>query len=315
MIKKRIAIVLSAFLAVAMATWFFLAREASRTTPIQSAEPAFAEKYRATSQIPSTEQARQVSKTSLPRSMAEEFENATDLRAFYDKYAVDLNRATPETRYFLQKALMQCFLVANKGIEGAKAIMVKTIPPNDPNKELRLAAKTKIEFDRCAGFQGRAITIDEIDEMGRLAIDGKCPLALAENLTRQLYTDEPGKADEAKEIAKKLLEQRNPYAFTQVAAFISTGQPIQKMGDETISKEVFAGAWSLAECHYGADCGPNNKTLLAVCAGFGQCGADSVEDFVKKFVIKSSDDYEKILKYRDYLIAAIDKQDWSKLGL
>jgi hypothetical protein len=248
-----------------------------------------------------------------PLPVAREYENSTDLSAFYTKYsAAGRGALDPETKYFIAQALEDCYALSHAGWESAKdAFQQNTLPLDSPIKLYRQQA-FETSLQNCRGFDGKLINIAEIMTLLREAAESGEPRALARSL---LFKDFAESKFESFELVKRLLATRDPYVIRDVGAYLSRGEDVWLMGDndQPVPVRVMAVAWELVACDFGLDCGASSRLVQNQCALSGHCGVASYEDWLRQYGEPASR-YREIMRIRGEISAALQTQNWELLG-
>lgn len=94
-------------------------------------------------------------------------------------------------------------------------------------------------------------------------------------------------------------------AHTNFVVLASTGTSLSDMPIAT---------WDVVACHYSAQCGPENTTVLARCANEGHCDVTNLEEYYRRYVWTAEEAarYDALLPL---LRDLIDKEDTSLLSI
>ena len=94
-------------------------------------------------------------------------------------------------------------------------------------------------------------------------------------------------------------------AHTNFLVLASTGTSLSDMPITT---------WDVVACHYSAQCGPENTTVLARCANEGHCDVTNLEEYYRRYVWTAEEAarYDALLPL---LRDLIDKGDTSLLSI
>jgi len=230
----------------------------------------------------------------LPRSIAESFQHAADLRSFVELHRDGLSN--PETAYYVSQALEECAALRVLNEDGGA-------------RSVEMAASVALTTP-CRGFDGRVIEPGEIVALLNLAALGNEPHAIARML---LFRDiAASKADVIDELPA-LLATRDPTVVRDVGAFLSKGEAVWRFGSEEVPADAAAIAWELAACDLGYACGPASRIVLAQCAFEGRCDGGRYEDLLMRH--EHPGVMADAQRLRGGILRALREHDWRWLGL
>ena len=268
-------------------------------------------------------------------SVAQEFRQSRDLKAFADALLARQDSLTHEERYYLARALETCAFATAMNDDLAAAAQkrrrqfLSTLPPTDPDAARRIAAYDAADdTQRCLGFQGARIAQKQFDDLFRQASEGGDPRAQARMLVAELNKNlssgkggpEGGKPVGTEDFQRiiSLLETKDSDAMVLVAQFLAQHRLIGELRigplGEVPEPSSLVGAFSLVACDFQPTCSTFNHEALQACAYAGYCSAGSYEELYANF-IASPWAYSQALRYRDIIHDAIETRNWSLLGL
>ena len=124
----------------------------------------------------------------------------------------------------------------------------------------------------------------------------------------------PTLSDQQLDTLREVARSGDPYAVMIVGSLLAStwGDLLIRAGpdERPIDQRAFYDAWTLAACTTGYDCGPTNNTLLNGCVQNGNCGSQSLEEYLY-FYGNSPQQSQLINEYRSQLIRAMQGGDWS----
>jgi hypothetical protein len=230
----------------------------------------------------------------FPRSIAENFQRAADLRSFVELHRDGL--ANPETAYYVSQALEEC-------------AALRVFYEDRDARWVEVAATAALTAP-CRGFDDRIIEPREIVALLSLAALGNEPHAIARML---LFRDIAASKDDVIDELPGLLATRDPVVVRDVGAFLSKGEAVWRFGGEEVAAGTAAVAWELAACDLGYACGPASRIVLAQCAFEGRCEAGGYEDALMRY--EHPDVMAEAQRLRPGILRALREHDWRWLGL
>jgi hypothetical protein len=268
-------------------------------------------------------------------SVAAEFRQSRDLKAFADTLLARRDSLDHEERYYLARALETCAFATAMNDDLAAASdkrrrqFLATIPPADPEATRRIAAYDAADDTRrCLGFQNSRIAQKQIDDLYREASEGGDARAQARMLVAELNKNlsaPKGGADAGKPVGNDdfqriigLLETRDADAMVLVAQFLAQHRLIGELrigpNGEAPEPASLVGAFSLVACDFQPTCATFDREALQACAYAGYCSAGSYEELYANF-LASPWSYAQAMRYRGIIHSAIETRNWSLLGL
>lgn len=264
----------------------------------------------------------------LKSALAIEFENAKQLKAFYDRYAANPEAASPELKYFAASAIENC-VGRGRGTgpsDADRARFQSKLKENDPNNPLRVAAFERVS-QACEGFQSLNLTSADALKLFREAAAAGNPGAkvavAAEDYREQTRMarglEERRMSEEQLATLRDSLATGDPFAIQRAGNLLnwqSTQLAERKIGPEgdPFNPRDFAPAWTLAACDRGANCGADAYRVLNGCAQQGACGYTSLETYLQYNEL-APNVYANAQQYRSMILDAISQGRWDWLGI
>lgn len=272
----------------------------------------------------------------LKSALAREFEQARQLKQFYDRYAANPDAASAELKYFAASAIETCAgrgrglssaVVGSSTLTDADRAKFQTkLKDNDPANAQRLAAFERVN-QVCDGFQSLNLTGADATKLFREAAAAGNPGARVA-VAAEEYREQSRAARGVEE--RRLSEDQ----LTSVREGLATGDPfaIQRAGtllswgstqladrgigpnNEPFNVRDLAPAWTLAACDRGANCGADAYRVLNGCAQLGACGYDSLETYMQYNELPPNA-YANAQQYRSMILDAIEQRRWDWLGI
>ena len=244
-----------------------------------------------------------------PAVLARQFETARDLKSFLD--ALGRNPSDAEEKAYVAMALQACMRVATLGVDKEIEAFKARLPPNHEHNALRTAMFTG-SMERCRGFEGHPIAIEEIKKLKDDAYAAGSTLVAAERL-QQIQ------ASQGREIAgqmlKRVVEGGDPIAILNSLSIVREGQLVQLSDlNPNSSSTIVSNAWMLLACDFGLDCGQTSGVVRAHCASLGQCGAENLEAVLQRG-LPGTDEAAAVAAARVRLREAIVQGNWTAIGL
>lgn len=272
----------------------------------------------------------------LKSALAREFEKATQLKQFYDRYAANPDAASAELKYFAASAIETCAgrgrgfgsgVVGGSSLTDADRAKFQTkLKENDPANGQRLAAFERVN-QVCEGFQSLNLTGADAQKLFREAAAAGNPgarVALAAEEYREQVrsargTDERRLSEEQLSSVRDGLSTGDPFAIQRAGQLLSWGSSQltdRRIGpnNEPFNVRDFAPAWTLAACDRGANCGADAYRVLNGCAQLGACGYDSLETYMQYNELPPTA-YANAQQYRAMILDAIEQRRWDWLGI
>lgn len=272
----------------------------------------------------------------LKSALAREFEKATQLKQFYERYAANPDAASAELKYFAASAIETCAgrgrgfssgVVGGSSLTDADRAKFQTkLKENDPANGQRLAAFERVN-QVCEGFQSLNLTGADAQKLFREAAAAGNPgarVALAAEEYREQVrsargTDERRLSEEQLSSVRDGLSTGDPFAIQRAGQLLSWGSSqLTDRGigpnNEPFNVRDFAPAWTLAACDRGANCGADAYRVLNGCAQLGACGYDSLETYMQYNELPPTA-YANAQQYRAMILDAIEQRRWDWLGI
>lgn len=268
-------------------------------------------------------------------SVAAQFRQTRDLKAFAEALLARKDSLDREERYYLAKALETCGFATSINDDLAAASekrrrqFLATIPVTDPEAAKRIAAYDAADdTQRCLRFQGERITQKQIDDLYRQASEAGDPRAQARTLVAELnrslgtpksnVESDRALGNEDFQRIISLLETRDAEAMVMVAQFLAQHRLIGELRigptGETPEPASLVGAFSLVACDFQPTCPAFDREALQACAYAGFCSAGTYEELYANF-LASPWSYSQAMRYRGVIHTAIETSNWSLLGL
>jgi hypothetical protein len=272
----------------------------------------------------------------LKSALAREFEKATHLKEFYDRYAANPDAAGAELKYFAASAIETCtgrgrgfgtgVVGGNSSADAELAKFQAKLKANDPTNAQRLAAFERVN-QICEGFQSLNLTGADALKLFREAAAAGNPgarVALAAEEYREQVrsargTEERRLSEEQLNSVRDGLSTGDPFAIQRAGQLLSWGSSqLTDRGigpnNEPFNVRDFAPAWTLAACDRGANCGADAYRVLNGCAQLGACGYDSLETYMQYNELPPTA-YANAQQYRAMILDAIEQRRWDWLGI
>ena len=258
-----------------------------------------------------------------------EYLEAKQYRALYDRLRSSAEGQTAEGRLVLYELLRNSATVTEgKRYQWKPAIpkreeFVAAIAATDPQRERRIAAYDEFTANRCAGFDGVAITQAELDNKLNHAAAGGDPRARAMAIEQEQMIarrtqgrDTATISDTQIDNLKQVLATQDPEAIRIAGRVLSNSWAdyALRLGpdQQPVEPRAFMNAWLVLACEYGQPCGSDTPRLQQACALQGHCDAQNFPDYLYYFS-SSPHDSQLLVQYRATLRQAIETGDWSQL--
>ena len=266
---------------------------------------------------------------SAPATVFGEYVQAKQYRALYERLKSSAEGETAEGRLVLWEILRNCATIT----EGRRYNYRPPVPkrddfiaglgPADPQRDQRIAAFDEFSANRCAGFEGIAITQAELDRVLQASASAGDPRARALQVEQDLWMqrrqqgrDGVALTDATIDSLKQVLASKDPEAIRVAGRVMANtwADTSLRIGadQQPVEARAFMNAWLVLSCEYGAPCGTDTPRMQQACALQGHCGAQSYPDYVYYYAA-SPYDSQLTQQYRAILQNAIETGDWSQL--
>lgn len=267
----------------------------------------------------------------LKSALAIEFEKATQLKIFYDRYIANPDGADAETKYFAAVAIETCVgrtRGAAPASDADRERFQSRLKENDPNNPQRIAAFNRVTA-MCEGFAGTNLTAADAAKLYAEAAAAGNPgakVALAANQ----FNDQTRAGNARGVDARRLSEDQlalvrdglasgDPFAIQragQLLTWNSTQLADRRLGPsgDPFNPRDWGAAWTLAACDRGANCGADAQRVLSGCAYQGACGYESLEAYMQ-FNELAPNTYLAAQQNRATILDAIAQGRWDWLGI
>lgn len=258
-----------------------------------------------------------------------EFLQARQYRALYDRLRNSAEGDTAEGRLVTWEILRNCATVT----EGRRYTYRPQVPkredfvagiaPNDPQRELRIAAYDQFTANKCEGFEGVAVTQAALDQMLASSADAGDPRAKALQLEQDLWQqrrtqgrDSVALSDQHLDALKQLASTKDPEAIRVAGRVMANvwADTSLRLGQQPVEQRPFMNAWLVLACEYGQPCGTDTPRMQQACALQGHCSAQTYPDHLFYYA-STPHDSQLLSQYRTLLRQAIDSGDWSQFSV
>jgi hypothetical protein len=258
-----------------------------------------------------------------------EYLQAKQYRAIYDRLRNSAEGETAEGRLVLWEILRTCATIT----EGRRYNYRPPVPKRedflasltvgDPLREQRIAAYDEFTANRCAGFEGVAITQAELDRALQASAAAGDPRARALALEQELWTqrraqgrDHVALSDASIDTLRQVVATRDPEAIRVAGRVLANtwADTMLRIGpdQQPVESRAFMNAWLVLACEYGQPCGADTPRMQQACALQGHCNATTWPDHLY-FYSASPHESQMLAQYRAILRNVIDTGDWSQL--
>jgi hypothetical protein len=238
-------------------------------------------------------------------AMRDEIRDATDLRAYYERTR-DLPDPTGERSYRMAEAIFECSAFIDIPYDAlSKRLAIRGAALRNERRNQVLATMAA----RCKGFSGMGARFGEIQaELHKRAEAAGYPAEVARTLRMEPAVLDIERADA---VATKLLESNlDPEVLLEVSQYLNVrNRGVQRQGDA----QARAIAWGMLECAYGADCGPQSRSMTMTCILLGACELTRIEDAIMAQGTAQGTLNEAI-RLRDLYAEHLANRDWAGLG-
>lgn len=270
---------------------------------------------------------------SKPLSPAvQEYHTAKTFRPAYERLK-DSKSRTPEENWLLAEILQNCAQVVDDpaprraaetfGPE-ARARFVSSIAPNDPDRDRRIAAFDRGNVDRCEGIRGVKTSRKELRALYETGAAGGDPKSRARvvglDIGAQLIGPDgkerdgmlPTITDAQLETLRQAMASGDPSAMRAAIALLNldyADMSLRDANDRPVDRSALLRAAAMYACQLGENCGPDSDYLAHFCAFEGECGANTLRDYMMFYALSPSSS-QMVASYEDALRRA-QNGDWS----
>ena len=256
---------------------------------------------------------------------------ARQYRAIYDRLNGSAEGGTAEGRLVMYEILRQCATITEgrryrwQPPTPKREDFLASLAPTDPSRERRIAAYEEFTANRCAGFEGVALTQADLDRLLADAAAAGDPRAKAMAIEQELWQARRSQgrntasiSDEQVEMLKQIASTRDPEAIRVAGRVLSNSWAdyTLRLGPDQapVEPRAFMNAWLVLACEFGQPCGMDTPRMQQACALQGHCDAQSYPDFLYYYA-STPHDSQLLVQYRAYLRHAIETGDWSQLSV
>jgi len=260
-----------------------------------------------------------------PPSLKVEFDTARNLKSLYDALSGPNAPGTAEANLVRYEILLTCAARTDKqeassvrrtwSAERRKSI-ADSIAPGDPLRQRRLDAFDRMA-GRCDGLESVTTTGAALDALLDAAAKGGDPVARVLGMQRELLPDGrtvgTGRISESQvRELQDVVASRDPIAIYAAGTLLSNtfvNEVVRVNGEELDGAMAFE-AWRLVACDYGMECGPESRTVDALCATNGWCGARNIADLTY-FYDATPNNAQLVDRYRQVFRQVVESGDWT----
>jgi hypothetical protein len=259
-----------------------------------------------------------------------EMSRARSYKAIYDRLSAKTDR-TPEETYALAEILVRCGKGINPlgfqyrqrlGGEDRRRQFVDALPPNDPQRDRRIAAFDEVNHDFCAGLEGLDVKQADVRSLIASAAAAGDPRARVTQVTYEIWERPqqskgvPGPltiTDGQLDTLRSVLGSDDPEAVLAAtrALYIPFVNLTLRTGPEqaTLDWSAFNQAAHFMACDLGMACGRDAPELAYACAVHGHCGAADYREYAYLYMV-TANTAQAIQQYYEQLYRA-RAGDWS----
>jgi hypothetical protein len=261
-----------------------------------------------------------------------EYQAAKSFAASYARLK-DSKSRTPEENWLLAEILQACATITDDASSRrapetfgpeARARFVASLAPNDPDRDRRIAAFDRVNFDRCEGLQDVKATRKEIRALYEAGAAGGDPKSRArlvgQEIGEQLIGPDgkevegklPTISDSQLETLRQSLASGDPAAVRAAYGLLGldyANMSLRDSNDRPVDRSAMVRAVALYNCELGDNCGPDSNYLAHFCALEGECAANTLRDYMMYYALSPSSS-QMVASYEDALRRA-QNGDWS----
>lgn len=257
---------------------------------------------------------------------------ARSYRELYNRLQGTAEGQTSEGQLVLYEILRQCATITDgRRWNNARQALPKrddfvvALATADPTRDKRIAAYDEFAIDRCAGFDGIALTQADLNKLLQDAASAGDPRAKALTIEQEMWRARRQSGDSGATLSdaqidnlKSAVASRDPEAMRVAGRVLATtwSDYALRVGPDQMPVEPrpFMNAWLVLACEYGAPCGSDTPRMLQACALQGHCDATNYPDYLYQY---GSTPHESNLvsHYRGLLRQAIESGDWSQINV
>jgi hypothetical protein len=297
-----------------------------RGTLTPEAVLSIAPRIGSTANLPSTRK--------LPPSL-QEYQDAKSYANLYARLSRSTNR-TGEEDWMLAQILHRCARFPDDdervkpwklGGPEARTRFAASLPPNDPDRDKRLAAFDAVNFDACTDLPALESTRKDLRTLLQAGADAGDPKARASLVQFDLSEQNRGPdgkfrygpdlvakiSDSQIDTLKQAIGSGDPYAVRTAMSTLSGNYANFSLRDVNDLPLNFTALWqagNLMACNLGLDCGPNSQVIVNGCAFSGYCAATNLNDYMMYYMM-SPNSSQLIASYESAIRNAVDNGDWS----
>jgi hypothetical protein len=263
----------------------------------------------------------------------QEFLSSRRYRALWDQLRNSAEGATAEGAYVLYRIANRCAHVTDRPVwrspnrgrsnEDVREDFMKTLAPNDPQRDKRLAAFESVNAPRCEGFGDVEMNQADLRAMLAKAVDAGSAEARAVQIGQEVTQARRGRWDSGTltdgqiDNLKQLATTKDPGAILEAGRILSNSYRDLTVRDgpdgPVLEPQALHNAWTLVACEYGYPCGEDNSRVQDACAFRGHCEASSLQDYLYYYAA-SPHDSQLMNQYESILRTAVQTGDWSHLS-
>jgi hypothetical protein len=265
----------------------------------------------------------------LKSPLAQEFENAKQLKVFYDRYIANPEAASAELKYFAATAIENCVGRARNAAgpsDADRAKFTAKLKENDPMNGKRIESFERVN-QFCEGFQSLNLTGADAAKLFREAAaagNSAARVAVAaedyrESSRNARGVEERRLSEDQLTLLRDGLSTGDPFAIQRAGNLLSwqsTQLADRRVGpnNDPFNPRDFAPAFTLAACDRGANCGADAYRVLNGCAQQGACGYENLETYMQYNELPPNV-YANAQQYRSMILDAITQGRWDWLGI
>lgn len=233
------------------------------------------------------------------RELRSSFYNSTDLSSLSSNLQLFSNAGDSEATRLIAKSQQECWMFALNPDGFSRDLQHRVLVR--PDIERQLEDSFSRVSQRCSGFRGQSISLEQIRRTLLKAIAQGSIAAEAEFFSREMVANEyEYDAEKQLDLVERVIASKDPEAFAAIAASMggSSVDRIDALAPYPAGSTTAEAAWLLAACGLGMPCGKNSVFLTSACVGGGiGCTSNSVEDLFMQELLPPAE-YKKARQWK-----------------
>ncbi|MEZ5460798.1 hypothetical protein [Dokdonella sp.] len=239
-----------------------------------------------------------------PPGLYRSFEKSQDLSQTLVELEYRIAAGDSTAMVLAAKALVECALLKVDPLHVETMRQISEIAKQNGLHEIPPRFLAEHEA-RCGALARSVAPVESAASLMHKALERENPVALAQELTSRSATTSDV---EAKSIATRVLETKDPYAIAQLSELMSQDDRMGRFSGTRASKFT----WQFVACDLGMDCSSDSYIVRQTCLFYLACGNGGYKDVVR-YTMSTPAEFQRILSQEQEILFLIAQGRWAEI--